>query len=224
MFTNKMNMDNQKPQKILKILGKLNTPGKIQDFLNKLPVNFEEDSVDTCRSPLSVLKIRKCHCIEGAFLAAAAIWINKIGNGKPLVVDLRGSSDDFDHVIAVFQNGKGKNAKWGAISKTNHAVLRYREPIYRDIRELVMSYFHEYTDDKNTGKKTLRAFSDAIDLSVFGKEWITSSENLWHIHDYLDRVKHHKILDGGQERKLRVADKIEREIGKITEWKKNKEQ
>ncbi len=204
----------------LKILKKLNTPAKIQDFLNKLPVNFEEDGKETCMSPLSVLKTKKAHCIEGAFLAAAAIWLNKIGTGKPLVVDLRGSNDDWDHVIAVFQAGKGKNAKWGAVSKTNHAVLRYREPVYRDIRELVMSYFHEYTDEKNTGKKTLRAFSDAVDLSIFGKEWIFSDENLWHIHDYLDRVKHFDILDKQQLKQLRKADEIEVKAGELVEWKR----
>lgn len=203
-------------ENFLKILRTLNSPAKIQDFINKIPVNFEKDGKETCMSPLSVLKNKKCHCIEGAFLAAAAIWLNKIGAGKPLVVDLRGTSDDFDHVIAVFKI----DGKWGAISKTNHAVLRYREPVYRDIRELVMSYFHEYTDDKNAGKKTLREYSLPFDLSVFGKDWIFSDDDLWHIHDYLDRVKHHKILTRRQEKNLRSADKIEIRAGEITEYKK----
>ena len=205
-------------EKELKIIRKLDTPAKIQDFLNKIPINFEEDGKDTCMSPLRVLQAKKAHCIEGAFLAAAAIWLNNIGIGKPLVVDLRGSSDDWDHVIAVFQDKKTK--KWGAISKTNHAVLRYREPVYYDIRELVMSYFHEYTDEKNTGKKTLRSFSDAIDLSVFGKKWIMSSDDLWHIHDYLDSVKHHDILTREQEKNLRKADEIEIKAGELTDYKK----
>ncbi|MEK6880461.1 MAG: hypothetical protein AABY22_12670 [Nanoarchaeota archaeon] len=197
----------------LKILKKLDTPAKIQDFIDKIPVNFEKDGKDTCMSPSSVLKNKKCHCIEGAFLAAASIWINKIGVGKPLIVDLRGTSDDFDHVIAVFKIDE----KWGAISKTNHAVLRYREPVYASIRELVMSYFHEYTDDKNTGKKTLREYSGIVDLSVFGKDWIFSDDDLWHIHDYLDRVKHFKILTLKQEKNLRRVDKIEIKAGKIVE-------
>jgi len=206
-------------EKELKIIRKLDTPAKIQDFINKIPVNFEEDGKETCMSPVYVLKTRKCHCIEGALLAAAAIWLNNIGIGKPLVVDLRGSNDDWDHVIAVFQDKKTK--KWGAISKTNHAVLRYREPVYYDIRELVMSYFHEYTDEKNTGKKTLRAFSDIVDLSVFGKDWIMSSDDLWHIHDYLDSVKHHDILTREQEKNLRKADEIEIKAGELVEWKKS---
>ena len=207
-----------KTLKRLKILRKLDTPAKIQNFINKIPVNFEEDGGETCMSPLYVLKTRKCHCIEGALLAAAAIWMNKIGTGKPLVVDLRGSEDDWDHVIAVFQDKKTK--KWGAISKTNHAVLRYREPIYRDIRELVMSYFHEYTDDKSEGKKKLRAFSGAIDLSIFGKDWITSRDNLWHIHDHLDRARHFDILNKKQLKNLRKADDIEIKAGELVEYKR----
>ena len=206
----------QKNDDFLKTLRRLNTPGRIQDFLNKIPINFELDGKETCMSPANVLKKNKCHCIEGAFLAAAAIWINKIGLGKPLVVDLRGTKDDFDHVIAVFKI----DGKWGAISKTNHAVLRYREPVYRDIPELVMSYFHEYTDEKNTGKKTLREFSDAVDLSIFGKEWVFSGDNLWHIHDYLDRIKHYKILTRKQEKNLRKADKIEIKAGELVEWER----
>ena len=198
------------------ILKKLNTPAKIQDFINKIPVNFEKDGKETCMSPLSVLKTRKCHCIEGAFLAAAAIWMNKIGVCGPLVIDLRGEEGDWDHVIAVFKI----DGKWGAISKTNHAVLRYREPVYRDIRELIMSYFHEYTDDKNTGKKTLREYSLPVDLSIFGKDWIFSEDNLWHIHDHLDRVKHYEILTKKQEQNLRKADNIEIKAGTLVEYKK----
>lgn len=202
-----------------RIIKKLNTPAKIQDFLNKIPANFELDGKETCMSPAQVLKNKKCHCIEGAFLAAAAIKINKIGNGKPLVVDMKGTKDDWDHVIAVFQEGKGKNAKWGAISKTNHSVLRYREPVYRDIRELIMSYFHEYTSDDKRGKKTLRSYSNPVNLSIFGNGWISSEEDLWHIHDYLDSVKHFNILTAQQEKKLRKADSIEITASGIVEYK-----
>jgi hypothetical protein len=206
-------------KKELNIIRKLNTPSKIQDFLNKIPANFENDGKgETCMSPRSVLKEKKCHCIEGAFFAALCLALN--GLGKPLVVDMKGNENDLDHVIAVFQDKKTK--KWGAISKTNHAVLRYREPIYNNIRELIMSYFHEYTDNK--GRKNLRSFSLPVDLiSVFGYEWITSEENLWHIHDYLDKVKHFNILNRKQISNLRKADKIEIEIGKVVEWKKKKE-
>ena len=204
-------------EKEIKLLQKLNTPQKIQDFVNKIPVNFEPNG-ETCMSPASVLKNNKAHCIEGAFLAAAAVWLNNIGCGRPLIVDMIGEKGDWDHVIAVFQDSK--TGKFGAISKTNHAVLRYREPVYRDVRELVMSYFHEYTDDKGKGRKTLRSFSDAVDLSSFGKEWITSKEDLWHIHDYIDSVKHYDILTKEQIKNLRKADEIEIKMGELVDYQK----
>lgn len=193
-----------------KILRKLNTPSKIQDFLNKLKINFEENG-ETCMSPRKVLRERKAHCIEGAFLAAFCL---KLAGKKPLVVDLKTTRDDFEHVICVFK----ENGKWGAISKTNHAVLRYREPVYNSIRELVMSFFHEYFDNK--GRKTLRSFSMPINLDSFGSSWVTSEEELWEMHDALDKEKHHKILTLKQVWNLRKADKIEIEAGKIVEYKK----
>ena len=123
-------------KKEVRVFRKLNSPKKIQDFLNKIPINFEEKG-DTFISPRKILETNKCHCIEGALFAALAL---RFHGYKPLVVDLTSSNDDYDHVIAVFK----KHGKWGAISKTNHGVLRYREPVYSNIRELVMSFFHEY--------------------------------------------------------------------------------
>lgn len=195
----------------LALLKKLNTPGRIQDFLNKLKINFEEKG-ETCMSPRMVLRERKAHCIEGALFAALCF---KFHGNPGIVVDLKTTRDDFEHVIAVF----AQDGKFGAISKTNHAALRYREPVYNSIRELVMSFFHEYFDNK--GKKNLRSFSVPVDIfRKFGLGWITSEENLWEIHDYLDKVKHYKILTKKQIRNLRKADKIEIRAGKITEWKK----
>jgi len=192
-------------------LRKLDTPRKVQDFLNKIPANFDYDK-DTCMSPRLVLKKNKCHCIEGALFAALAL---RLQGKKPLIVDLTASKDDFDHVIAVFQ----ENGFWGAITKTNHGVLRYREQVYKDVRELVMSFFHEYFDDK--GKKNLRSYSMPVDLSRFDKfNWMTSEEDVWYIPDYLVKVRHHKILSEKQIRNLRKADEIEIKIGKVTEWKR----
>lgn len=197
----------------IKLLRKLNTPAKIQDFINKIPINFELDGKDSFMSPIQVVRQNKCHCIEGASLAAFILWFNGIEN--PLLVDLRGTKDDCDHVICVFRDKKTR--QWGCIGKTNHAVLRYREPIYKDIRELVMSMFHEYSDSK--GNKTLREFSMPVDLRRFGKEWIFSKEHLWHIYEYLDEVKHFKILTKQQEKNLRKQDKIEINLDSIVEWK-----
>ncbi|MCX6749678.1 MAG: hypothetical protein NTW17_02965 [Candidatus Pacearchaeota archaeon] len=200
-------------KKELKILKSLNTPRKIQDFLNKIPINFEEKG-DTCMSPHMVLKKNKAQCMEGAMLAAACLRINR---EKPLVVDLTANAKDFDHVICVFK----RKGKWGAIGKTNHAVLRYREPIYKDIRELVMSFFHEYLDDY--GKKNLRGYSLPVDLSMFDYlNWINSEDELWEIPEYLANAKHFNILNKSQIAGLRKADNIEIEAGKLTEFKPKK--
>jgi len=198
-------------KKELKILKSLNTPGKIQDFLNKLPMNFEKKG-DTCFSPMLVLEKNTCHCMEGAALAALAL---RIHGYPPLLVDLQANKNDFDHVITVFK----RDGCWGAISKTNHAVLRYREPIYRSIRELAMSYFHEYTDDK--GRKNLRNFSQPVNLKIFDHlGWMTTKDEIDYIPEYLDKVRHYPILNRKQICGLRKADKVELDAGDIVEWKK----
>lgn len=198
-------------KKELKILKQLNTPAKIQNFLNQMPMNFEKDG-ETCLSPMLVLEKNICHCTEGAVLAALALRVNGY---PPLVLDLTANKNDFDHVVAVYQ----KDSQWGAISKTNHAVLRYREPIYNSIRELAMSYFHEYLDD--WGRKNLRSFSPAVNLKRFDKlGWMTTREEIDYIPEYLAEVRHFPILDRKQIRNLRKADQIEIRAGKIVEWKK----
>jgi len=198
-------------KKELTILKSLDTPRKIQDFLETLKTNFEDE---TCFSPRTVLKRKKAHCMEAAMLAAAALRVN---GKKPLVVDLTTTCDDEDHVIAVFR----QHGCWGAISKSNHAVLRYRDPIYKTVRELVMSYFNEYY--KDNGKKTLRSYSNPVDLSRFdrsGIEWMTDEDDVWDIPNYLAEVKHIPILNRKQISGLRKADSIEIEAGNIVKEKK----
>jgi hypothetical protein len=157
-----------------------------------------------------VLEKNRCHCIEGAILAALILRVNGY---VPLLVDLTASKKDFDHVIAVFE----KNGKWGAISKTNHYSLRYREPVYSSIRELVMSYFHEYFNDK--GEKTLRSYSNPVNLSIFDSiNWMTCDEEIWEIPNYLVEVEHFQILTKSQIKGLRKADEIEIKAGKIVEY------
>ncbi|PJA86562.1 MAG: hypothetical protein CO141_03980 [Candidatus Moranbacteria bacterium CG_4_9_14_3_um_filter_42_9] len=199
------------PEKELKILRKLSTPAKIQDFLDTLKINFEEKG-DTSLPPIMVLKKRICHCTEGAVLAALAL---RVHGQEPLLLDLTANRHDFDHVVALFK----KDGKWGAISKTNHAALRYREPIYNSIRELAMSYFHEYIDDK--GRKNLRSYSPPVNLKRFDKfGWMTTREEIDYIPEYLAEVKHFPMLNRKQIRNLRRSDEIEIQAGKIVEWKK----
>jgi hypothetical protein len=197
----------------LKLFKKLNSPAKIQDFLNNLSANFEIKG-ETCRSPQEVLKHKTAHCMEGAMLAAAILEF--LGH-KPLVLDLRSVKKpyDDDHVIAPFK----QFGCWGAISKSNHAVLRYREPVYSTIRELVLSYFHEYFT--NSGQKTLREYSAPLNLNRFNSlHWRASEQNLFQIPNFLDKTRHYPILTSLQIKNLRQADKIEIAAGKLTEWKK----
>ena len=143
--------------------------------------------------------------------AAAAL---RFHGERALLLDLETTDDDQDHVVALFR----RNGAWGAISKTNHAVLRYREPVYRSVRELAMSYFHEYFL-QSTGKKTLRAFAGPIDLCRFDRTgWMTSEQEVWHIPQYLCEIRHHSILTTAQIRSLRPSDSIERAFGEIVEW------
>ena len=190
---------------------KLNTPKKVQDFLDTIAINFEEDGIDTLKSPLSVIRTNNAHCIEGAILAAYIFSIQ----GKPaLLMNLKSNKKDFDHTIALFKD-KGY---FGAISKSNHYSLRYREPVYKNIRELALSYFHEYfTDD---GEKTLRKYSAPLNLNIFEDDWPTAEENLWGIGEELQEIKYYDIAPKSILKNLRKADKIEIEVGKITEHKK----
>jgi hypothetical protein len=197
----------------IKLFKKLNSPKKIQDYLNKLNFNFDE-KWGTCMSPRKVLETQKADCIEGAIFASAVLEFHGY---QPLILDLKSIKKpyDYDHVVAVYK----LDGFFGAISKTNHSVLRYREPIYKNIRELVMSYFHEYYLD--SGLKTLREYSDPFDLNYFNKiDWRTTEKNLTEVMTHLDKIKHHKILSDKQIKNLRKADKIEIESTKKAEYKK----
>ena len=193
-----------------KLLKSLNTPAKVQDFLNTLRFNFEEKG-ETLRSPLFSLRRGSAHCFEGALLGA---YILSLQGFTPYILHLKATKGDYDHVIAPFRVG----GLWGALSKTNHAVLRYREPVYNNIHELVLSYFHEYFLDN--GQKTLRQYSKPLDLNIFEEGWEREDGDLWGIDEELDKIKHYDILPRGTLGKLRKADKIEIKAGKIVEFKK----
>lgn len=188
-------------------LRKLDTPAKIQSFVNAIRVNHERNG-ETCTSPVITMRKNRAHCMEGALVAALALWMH---GEPPLILDLRSTRDDVDHLVALFRI----DGRWGGITKTSHAVLRYREPIYRDVRELALSYFHEYFLD--TGKKTLRQHSSPFDLRKWKGDWIASEENLWDLEKAIDRSPHHDLLTRAQIARLRLADPIEIRAGKIRE-------
>ncbi len=196
------------------LLKKLNSPAKIQDYLDTLPFNHEA-SGETYMSPRRVIAMRTAHCFEGALFAAAALMYHK---QKPLLLDLRATSDDTDHVVALFKSG----SYWGAISKTNHGVLRYREPVYASVRELALSYFHEYFLQSN-GKKTLRAYSKPYNLLRSPiKNWLTAEEELIDLVNDLDDSPHEPIAPSVTLRKLRKADAIEIAMADHVEWPKQR--
>lgn len=196
----------------LKVLRKLSTPDKIQDFLDALPANYVKQG-DTLYSPRAVLRERKAHCIEGALLAIAAFAVN---GKESWLLDLRTKHYDEDHVVTLFKKGN----YWGALSKTNHPVLRYRDPIYKSVRELALSYFHEFfmADD---GRKTMVDYSRPFSLKRFGIEWMTSDENLWDMAIALDNSPHYPIVPAGASRHLRPATQVERDAYQMVEWKKS---
>ncbi|MFA5996884.1 MAG: hypothetical protein WC791_00135 [Candidatus Paceibacterota bacterium] len=194
----------------LKILARLNTPHKIQDFLDAFPQNHEKNGV-TCMSPARVLKEKKAHCIEGAMLAAVALWLQ---GEKPLIMSLKVSKGDDDHIVALYK----KNGYWGAISKTNHAVLRYRDPVYLTPRELALSYFHEYFLTKN-GKKTMVGYSRPINLKRFGTKWVSAEDDLWDIGNAIFNMHHIPAVPEKNRKHIRSAHPVERTAASIKEWK-----
>ena len=179
------------------ILRRLTTPEKIQRFLDEDIGYNKELQGPTCRSPRRVLRDRLAHCLEGALFGAAAL---RVQGWLPLLLDMEAIRDD-DHVLAVFR----QRGCWGAIAKSNYAGLRFREPVYRTLRELAMSYFeHYYNLD---GEKTLRTYSRAVSLDRFDRAlWMTAEEDLWAISDYLFTISHTALLKPASVRYLNPID------------------
>jgi len=177
-------------------LRRLNTPERIQSFLDGLTYNLEKDG-ETLRSPRRVLRDRTAHCAEAAFFAAAAFRVN----GKPpLVLDLEAVRDD-DHVLAVHR----ERGLWGAVALSKFAGLRFRAAVYRTLRELVMSYFEDYYNWD--GERTLRRYSRPVSLARFDRiGWMTSEDDLWPITDHLAAIPHIGLLPRGVDRQLPVLD------------------
>ena len=195
-----------------KIFARLDSPSKIQDFLDLMPVNFTPNG-DTYMSPRRTLRANVCHCAEGALLAAAALAYH---GEKPLLMDLKAVKPDVDHVVALFR----RNGIWGAISKTNYPVVRYRDPIYPDVRSLALSYFHEYFLD--SGKKTLREYSAPFDLSKYAPEkWVTADAELQELMDGLDNSRHFSIVPKKNAREIRRASKFEITMTAAREWRRD---
>jgi len=190
------------------VLRRLNTPQKIQSFVHDLRQNFELDG-QSCRPVRHVLRTRRAHCIEGAMLAAAALWVH---GDPPLLLDMR-AERDYDHVIAVYR----RHGRWGAISKTNGIGLRGRDPVYRTLRELAMSYFHEYTNRRE--HKTLREYSLPFDLRQMDPAlWAGGTKNCWDVPERLDDLRHFPLMRRRHLKLVARRDPFERRVNRMLQW------
>lgn len=181
----------------LSLFRRLNRPEKIQRFLDEDLAYDKEPDGPRCRSPRVTLRDRTAHCMEGALFAAAALRL--LGH-PPLLLDLEAVRDD-DHVLAIFR----VRDHWGAIAKSNYSGLRFREPVYRSLRELVMSYFEHYYNLQR--EKTLRKYSRPVNLERFDAiAWMTSEPDPWDIPEYLCTISHTALLDTATQRHLNLVD------------------
>ena len=186
----------------IKLLKALNNPDKIQAFLDSLDYNPNYE----CRSPRWVIKKRSAHCFEGALFAAAALQFTGY---EPMIVDMKAVEDD-DHVIAVFK----EDNHWGAVAKSNFTSLRFREPVYRSLRELIMSYFDFFFNIY--GYKSLRSYSLPFNLTYFEqRSWQTTDEDLEYIGDKIESLHHFSLITKKMVKNLSKASDIMMKAGML---------
>jgi hypothetical protein len=181
------------------VFRRLTTPARVQRFLDDLAYNKEPHG-PTCRSPRAVLRDRTAHCMEGALFGAAAL---RMMGHPPLLLDFEAVRDD-DHVLAIFR----VRGHWGALAKSNYSGLRYREPVYRTLRELAMSYFEHYYNLRR--EKTLRNYSRPVNLRRFDRMgWMTAAKDVWEVPEYLTTIRHTPLLANAAIARLgRVDDRL----------------
>jgi hypothetical protein len=181
----------------------------IQAFVNAIPINYEVEG-ETILSVRQVLAQRRAHCIEAAFVAACALWIH---GEPPLVMHLDCERSDDPHVVALFR----RHGAWGAISKSNGAHLRHRDPIYRTLRELALSFFHEYFDKR--GRRTLRSYSIAFDLRRIDPGlWITQDEMCDEVNARLAGLRHYALVPPRRRFRLSRLDAFEQRAATMVEY------
>jgi len=178
----------------LRKLRSFKDPYGVQRFLDDMPYHL----ADTAWSPRRVLRERTSHCLEGAIFGAAAL---RVLGFPPLLLDFE-AENDTDHVLAAFR----VKEHWGAVAQSNYTGCRYREPVYRSLRELAMSYFNLYFNMR--GERTLRNFSRPVNLARFDHlEWMTTEDPVWFIPNYLCDIHHFKLLRPGMVKRLHRVDK-----------------
>src|SRR2546426_2635536 len=177
----------------LRKMRSLKDPHGIQRLLDDQPYHL----ADTAWSPRRVLRENSSHCFEGALFAAAALRANGY---PPLVIDLE-AEHDTDHVIAIYR----QHGHWGAIAKSNYTGCRYREPVYRTLRELAISYFEVYFNLRR--ERTLRTYSPPVDLTRFDHlDWMTTDKPIWFIARYLFENPHYPLITRSKAQGLHRLD------------------
>ena len=185
------------------VIARLNTPNKIQLFLDDLAYGSEV----VYRCPLRVVRQRTCQCFDGALFGAA--MLRRLGYPS-LILNLLPSDHDDDHVLTLFKHG----GHWGAIAKSNFVGLRFREPIYRTLRELVLSYFEQYYNV--AGEKTLRGYTIPLNLNSFDRfHWMTRDEPLEQIARRLDKIRRMFLLTRPMIARLSLIDERSHQAGLV---------
>jgi hypothetical protein len=192
-------------------LRRLSPPWRIQKFLDELDYDVRGEG---CRSPRRVLRERRVQCMDGTLFAAAAL---RLQGEPPFIVDLEAVFDD-DHVIAVYR----RRGLWGAIARSNYSGLRFREPVFATVRDLVLSYVESYFNLRR--QKTLRRYSRPFDLSRLDRlKWMTAEEDLWEIPNHLVGIRHYRLLTPAQERSLAPVSRVVFDaglVGREGQWPK----
>ena len=185
------------------VVSSLTSPAGIQAFLDSIPYS----PADFYRCPLRVLRDRTAHCFDGAMFAAMAL--RRIGY-PPLILDMLSNGRDDEHLLALFKIGR----YWGAVAKSNFVGLRFREPVYRTVRELVLSYFEQYYNLER--EKTLRGYTGPLNLKRFDRlNWMTADETMERIAQRTDEIRRVMLIDGEMEKRLSPVDERSYQAGLI---------
>jgi len=183
------------------VVARLSRPRDIQAFLDDLPYSAEA----IYRCPLRVLRERIAHCFDGALFAAAAL---RCLGYPPLILDMVPSVRDDDHLLALYK----QDGHWGAVAKSNFVGLRFREPVYRTLRELIMSYFEQYYNVAR--EKTLRGYTVPLNLKAFDKlNWMSSDAPLEGIAQRLDEIRRVTVVTSTMIAGLSLVDERSYQAG-----------
>jgi hypothetical protein len=187
------------PKTLRDVFNQLDTPFAIQNYLDSLPYKGEERD----RSPLNVMRDGQAHCLDGGFLAALCLW--RIGF-KPLLIDLvpvPGMDDD--HILALYQI----EGHWGAVAKSNYVNLGFREPVYKSLRELAMTYFEHFVNIHQ--QKTLVGYTRPMDASRYTHlnwAWDETGANILYHKYFYGRAAIPLITESMKKRLSPVSERV----------------